>query len=134
MILGFKTHFQDGTPTNFREKILAGIKQTTIREDSKDRFKVGTKLHFATGVRTKQYEQFAEGIVIETVIIRINPAEKFIGSWQLTHTGLETYGFDDSSESFTKLVEMEGFDSADQFWDWFNKPFLGKMILWSLSQ
>ena len=56
MILGFKTHFDDGVPTNFVEKILSGEKIHTLRQSN--RWKTGMYLHMATGVRTKKYKQF----------------------------------------------------------------------------
>lgn len=60
MILSFKQKFKDGTPTNFKEKILAGTKIHTLRES--DRITEGMYLHMAYGVRTKHYQQFNTGI------------------------------------------------------------------------
>ena len=54
MILGFKKQF---CPL-----ILSGAKIHTIREDKYDRWKAGRKIHFATGTRTKEYNQFFSGI------------------------------------------------------------------------
>lgn len=75
MVLGFMKQFPWGEPTFFREKItLEGIKGFgevdvpftfnrklhTIRAGG--RWKPGMKLHMATGVRTKQYNQFNKDI------------------------------------------------------------------------
>lgn len=69
MILGFKTKV-GGKLTLFVQKILACVmavyaaeyipKKHTIRAGK--RWKVGMKLHLATGVRTKEYFQFNENI------------------------------------------------------------------------
>ena len=56
MILGFKEKFADGTPTNFVNKILKGEKIHSIRKG--ERWKAGTLIQMATGVRTKNYKQF----------------------------------------------------------------------------
>lgn len=56
MILGFKKQF--------KQSILDGTKIHTIREDSHNRWKAGNKIHFATGVRTKHYNQFEAGICV----------------------------------------------------------------------
>jgi hypothetical protein len=56
MILGFKTQFANGEPTNFEQKILEGSKIHTLREG--DRWSKGNFIHMATGVRTKEYKQF----------------------------------------------------------------------------
>jgi hypothetical protein len=56
MILGFKTHFPDGTPTDFERKILEGEKIHTLRLGH--RWKPGTPIQMANGVRTTKYRQF----------------------------------------------------------------------------
>jgi len=133
MILGFSAKFQDGTPTNFRDKILKGIKQTTIREDKNDRYKVGTKLHLAEGVRTKNYNCFAEGLIDSLVLIIIKPQEKEIYVMGITSEGVEACSIKSHSEGMEKVIKLEGFDSEEQFWKWFNKPLAGKMIHWKLK-
>jgi hypothetical protein len=90
MILGFMKRFPDKTETKFKEKILRGIyeyqmekcifdpmysggitniqsdnneipKLHTIRNDQHKRWKEGMEIHFCTGVRTKQMDNFAMG-------------------------------------------------------------------------
>ena len=53
MILSFKKQFE--------RPIIHGTKIHTIREDKHDRWKAGNIIHFATGVRTKDYNQFMVG-------------------------------------------------------------------------
>jgi len=71
MILGFKTIFPWGQVNFFEEKIKASLiikfdgiiiipKIHTIRKGN--RWRAGVKIHFATGVRSKGYRQFAEAV------------------------------------------------------------------------
>lgn len=46
----------------FIKPILAQTKKHTIRVDSHNRWRAGMKMHMATGVRTKKYNQFNEDI------------------------------------------------------------------------
>lgn len=65
MILSFKEQFV--TP------ILNGEKIHTIRADEPNRWKAGNKIHFATGVRTRNYRQFETGVCKSTQsIILVN--------------------------------------------------------------
>lgn len=68
MVLGFKEQFVG--------QILNGTKIHTIRFDNKNRWKVGNKIHFATGVRTKKYRQFKLGecMSIQKILI-IRPSK-----------------------------------------------------------
>src|SRR5436190_23967485 len=71
MILGYKRHFKDSTPTLFEEKIISGSlefvanyavepKIHSMREG--DRWHAGMSIQMAYGVRTKHYRQFNKGI------------------------------------------------------------------------
>ena len=63
MILGFKPQF---VPL-----ILTGAKIHTIREDKHNRWKAGNTIHFATGIRTKNYRQFDIGVCysVQTIVM-----------------------------------------------------------------
>lgn len=145
MILGFKPQF--------KPLILDGCKIHTIREDKNDRWKVGTKIQMATGVRTKNYEQFAEAVVTKIMNINIK--------WNLCENGEKSplkndpsryptvivsntlnynYYFENFSElifcrkhlyDMTLFALNDGFNSPDEFFAWFNKDFTGKIIFWS---
>ena len=60
MVLGFKTQ-NNGKPTGFPEKIIAGTKIHTLREDPNNRWQPGNGIQFATGVRTQKYHMFMSG-------------------------------------------------------------------------
>lgn len=53
MILNF-------TVPEHKPAVLAGTKIHSMREDLKNRWKVGMTIHMSTGARTKDYEQFSE--------------------------------------------------------------------------
>jgi hypothetical protein len=128
MILSFKTLFPWGTPTNFIEKITRQPGFTpkihTIRKGK--RWKPGNKIHFATGVRTKNYKQFNFGMCISTQHIAIlkNP-KGFI-------TVIIDYSRILDDEQKQKLATNDGFDSIEDFYKWFEaKGFTGQIIHWT---
>ena len=114
MILGFKPQFVD--------KILSGSKIHTIREDKHNRWKAGNKIQFATGVRTKDYKQFFEG-----ECTGIQKIEIFGATGEVIVDGrrLSLYGDD------YKLLFNDGFDSLQDFFNWFGNDFSGKIIHWT---
>ena len=61
MILCYKKFFPWGEPTNFKAKILSGKKKHTIRRDKNNWWITGRKIQHAHGVRTKNYDHFADG-------------------------------------------------------------------------
>ena len=113
MVLGFNKRFP--------ELILNGIKIHTIREDKNNRWKQGNKIHFATGVRTKNYNQFKEGECISTQHILIYRKSEivYIDNRALRRSELK------------ELAISDGFNNVEEFWKWFNKNFEGKIIHWT---
>lgn len=119
MILGFKKQFE--------QKIIEGNKIHTIRKDPHDRWKPGRKIHFTTGVRTKNYHQFMEGVCISTTFIGIK--------WD---NGIPTIVIEDdiglfypNEDIIERLAKNDGFESVEDFFKWFNKDFNGKIIHWT---
>ena len=117
MVLGFKTQFVP--------KILGGSKIHTIREDKMNRWQKGVKIHFATGVRTKNYAQFMEGVCCfnQAVILCPERQEILLGLNGQMHLL-------DISKNLT-FAQNDGFDTEQDFWGWFNKPFMGVVIHWT---
>lgn len=126
MILGFKTQFA-GKPTLFVEKIKVKEKIHTIRKDPNNRWRVGMSIQFATGVRTKHYRQFKVGDCkgLQSISIRPMPCDIFGQSRVIVD------GNDLSYQQIEQLAKNDGFDSLNDFWDWFNKDFDGWIIHWS---
>jgi hypothetical protein len=119
MILGFKTiHPITKTPTEFVDKILRGIKIHTVRFGN--RWKVGDKIHFATGVRTKDYHQFMEGYVKGTQRVEIYPIDRSI------YVDKNKVKLTDSDFTFN-----DGFETAEDFWEWFKDPIDAQLIHWT---
>lgn len=121
MILGFKQQFI--------EPILKGSKIHTIREDKHNRWKVGKIIHFATGVRTKNYNCFLRALCLRTQIIKIT--YPVIGTENFT---LPLVSVDDNLLTISEIHALavnDGFKNLEEFLTWFNKPFTGKIIHWT---
>lgn len=110
MVLGFKKQFP--------EKIISGQKIHTIRVGN--RWKPGMKIHFATGVRTKNYQQFNSGTCVSVQSIRIYfPSGNVLIDWELFHNK-------------ELLAKNDGFDSFQEMQDWFGKDGVeGQIIHWT---
>jgi hypothetical protein len=129
MNLGFKERFKD--------LILSGEKIHTIREDSTDRWQYGMKIHFATGIRTKNYNCFKEGECINT--------QKIEFKWKQHNKGLvsESWGVQvfidgrnvtNEGDVIDELAKNDGFNDRKEFFEWeaWNKKnFKGKIINWT---
>lgn len=126
MILGFKKKVGD-KPTNFKEKILSFSKKHTIREDKHDRWKQGRMIQFAYGVRTKQFEKFAEMPCLGIQKIRIVISGFAPVFNQIYVDGKEIVGY----KLLNEFAKNDGFDSIEDFFKWFNKDFEGKIIHWT---
>jgi len=133
MILSFKKQFV--------EKIKSGSKTHTIREDKKNRWKIGRKIHFATGVRTKNYNQFAEGVctLVESIEIKYSYkykqtiADVFVNNELLGQTIWFDSKLKNSSFSVDMLVANDGFTRTSDFFEWFDKDFKGKLLHFSIN-
>jgi hypothetical protein len=130
MVLGFKEQFVD--------RILNGSKIHTIREDSKSRWKQGRVIQMATGVRTKKYNKFTEQICISTqkfqIIWNIPFGEEYKG--RLFKVFIDdrcmNNNFWHTKESMLEVIARhDGFDSVNDFLDWFSEDFTGKLIHWT---
>lgn len=118
MVIGFNKQFV--------QPILDGTKIHTIREDKHHRWKVCMQMHMATGVRTKKYKQFAKGTCTGTRRINIYPSEKKVS---IIINSTEEKFF--SKKGIETLAKNDGFASVEDFWEWFNKPFQGKLLYWT---
>lgn len=130
MILAFKPQFV--------QPILDGTKIHTIREDSKDRWKPGKKIHFATGVRTKNYNNFLLKSVIKVQGIHIiwsgTVMKILINGSCVCNFNTAAYHADYSGNGYKFLKRLainDGFQSVEEFYKWFDKNFAGKIIHWT---
>lgn len=117
MIIGF--HKQFVSLIKKRKKLH------TIRADKHNRWKAGMKMHMATGVRTKKYKCFKEITCKSVQEIRIIYYNKgympniYIDALKISNT------------QFYELVIKDGFHNPNEFLNWFNKSFIGKIIHWT---
>lgn len=119
MILAFKPEFVG--------KILDGTKIHTVRRDPHDRWKAGRKIHFATGVRTKDYNQFDEGVCTarQSISIFCDSREIWIEK-EWPHMRQMT------ADEVTYFAKADGFDSVDAMFDFFkNETGYLKLIHWT---
>lgn len=134
MVLGFNKRFV--------EKILSGEKIHTIRTDKNRRWKIGNKIHFATGVRSKEYKEFLKGTCKGTQSIKIDPNTKTVVIEFNNHSlGIKVIENEDivTSDNWIELQDFQietlskndGFDTVEDFWTWFDKPFEGVLIHWT---
>lgn len=95
----------------------------TIREDPHNRWKVGMKIHPVIGNRTPNRFQFAPTLTCTCADkIWITPDARFrviLDGHILTDQEIHTLALND------------GFESVKQFFQWFNEPFVGKLIHWT---
>ena len=101
MILGFKPQL--------KQPILDGIKIHTIRMDKKKRWRKLMKIHYATGVRTKNYNEFKRGVCTGTQRIDIG----WDGTIYIDKKLLSV------SEAY-QLARNDGFNGLQEMFDWFD--------------
>ena len=128
MVIGFNKQFPD--------KITAGTKKHTIREDVHNRWHAGMVMHMATGVRTKNYNCFKLDTCKSTQHICIF-YDYPIGSKRTVVIIDNKYIYDNLCPDLKAIVRMnelafnDGFDSIESFFEWFNSDFSGKLIHWT---
>ncbi|MFE3848944.1 hypothetical protein ACFX5D_13310 [Flavobacterium sp. LB3P45] len=168
MILPFSTQL-NGKPTYFVEKILIGIdkyigvyhtelflksfqekfkskppanysaKIHTIREDKKDRWKVGTEIHFFINCRQKDMFRFAPVLQVVsvqkiTVLWYRQECNAFL-EYKYTYKNRNARVYIDGAaikkEAIEQLSKNDGFDTPEEFFEYFNENFTGKLIHWT---
>jgi hypothetical protein len=98
----------------------------TLRVDSKDIWHAGQSIHMRVFNRTKDTFQFAPVVkCVSTQDIKIihTPGS---ASYRVLIDGLPT-----SLETVALISENDGFDTLDEFLDYFDKGFEGKIIHWT---
>jgi len=129
MILPFKKIDKNKNPTNFKDKILSGVKIHSIREDAGNRRRIGQKIHCAYGARTKKYDCF-----LETTVVGIQKFEiKWIGEVNLPWRSWFIFVDEKKLDAWGcyELYKNDGFETMGGFLAWFNKSFTGKIIHWT---
>lgn len=171
MILPFSTQL-NGKPTYFVERIHKGIRANymlapvdpsvhyppnynfvakdklpqkihTIREDKKNRWKVGTNIDFFINCRQKDMFRFAP--VVPVVSIQEVEIKYFLSGKKKQITifidqkkyvcidytfGVNVTDFD-KQKIMLEFAKNDGFDSVEEFFKYFNEDFKGKIIHWT---
>lgn len=104
MILSFKPEMV--------KPILKGTKIHSIRRDYKQRWKAGMKIHFATGVRTKKYNQFKFGICYSvqkiTMNLKFGFSNIFVDGKRLDPFALNHLGINDGFKNWDGFIKFFG--------------------------
>lgn len=109
----------------------------SIRQDSKNRWKKDILIHFVINNRTKNRFQFTHCIpVISVQDIWIHPSNKTIDVWKKdsdksSDSFKDGYWEELSPSQIEELSKNDGFDNIEDFWEWFNHEFAGKIIHWT---
>lgn len=118
MVIAFKQQF--------KQPILDKKKVHTLREDKHNRWKPGMKMHMATGVRTKNYNQFNLEVCQSTQNIKITNKSNYLNETEVTVDGRQL-----SESEIQQLAWNDGFENLVDFWWWFQDGFTGKIIHWT---
>lgn len=103
--------------------LLDATKIHTLRRDPHNRWKKGRTIHFATGVRTKKYMCFEKGICTGIQICQIKYIKSYI---TITVDGKKL-----SDSETSQLARNDGFESIDDFANWFTHNQTLKIIHWT---
>lgn len=114
----------------FKERILSGVKKTSIRADVRRRWKMQNKIHFWLGnprnVAHNPHE-FAFSYVEQIDEVEIVPNGVICdGVLDVFVNGREVQG-----EELKAFITKEGFDSEEDFKSFFKERFRGVLITWA---
>ena len=112
----------------------ANPKLHTIREDKTDRWKIGNKIDFFINCRQKDMFRFAP-------VLNVFSIQEIEIEWHKRVRSDIHFWYKDVSISINKkylsceqciqLAENDGFDSVEEFFEYFNEDFKGKLIHWT---
>lgn len=103
----------------------------TIRKDEKGRWKKGNKIHFVINNRQPDQYQFAPVVpVIRTQVIIIKYwLSKKTRRYTLPYVLVD--GKNIRGKALDLLAANDGFASREEFFEYFNTDFIGKIIHWT---
>jgi len=112
----------------------------TLREDVLNRWKIGMKIDFFINPRQRKMFRFApvlpvlgiQDIQIKWKINEIRTVEIFIDNeCYVQNYSIEKDNFSLRQERMEQLAKNDGFDSVEDFLDWFSSDWKGKIIHWT---
>lgn len=121
------------------DAISLPAKPHTIREDKTDRWKAGTKINFFINVRKKDMFCFAPVLpVVSVQKVEIlwyrKDCNAFIEHKYLYKDRNVRVYIDGSAikeDKIRLLAKNDGFDTVDDFFEYFKENFIGKLIHWT---
>ncbi|MBS9773832.1 MAG: hypothetical protein KGV59_01565 [Tenacibaculum sp.] len=114
----------------------------TIRKDTKNKWKVGNDIEFKLDISNEfhphaPYIQFAPIIKVKS-IQKIKISEMIMTETKYSYVTknkrifkIEIDNHKLTKKQIEKLAINDGFDSVDDFFEWFNEDFTGKIIHWT---
>ena len=108
----------------------------SMREDIHDRWKAGRMIDFFTGVRTKQAYRFAPRVpVVSVQKVEIEPTEWTTRlCYELKDGRIFQVRVDGRLLTRGKIKQLainDGFETVDEFFQWFDHGWKGKIIHWT---
>ena len=104
----------------------------TIREDKKDRWKVGAKIDFFINCRQKDMFRFAPVLpVISIQKVEIYHNAQSMWNDTIARPTIYIDGYDLHPDKIRQLAQNDGFDTIEDFFAYFNKDYVGKLIHWT---
>lgn len=136
MIVSYKQKFPWKEPTNFKEKILAGTKIHTIREDRSNRWHQGLTMQhcYYKGGMSPDFFFESEYKWQQPIMIFWKEGVKEENGYHFRSGLVPTVmisGTIASKETIEQLARNDGFDSGLMFLKYFNKDFSGKILHWT---
>lgn len=101
----------------------------TIREDKRNRWKVGNDIHFVINNRTKNRFQFAPVLKVKSIQKIFIHVDKGLSSGLYRFVKIDNRQL--SNQEIEDLAINDGFENIKDFFDWFNEDFEGKIIHWT---
>jgi hypothetical protein len=113
------------------EKAKGRKKKHTIRTDSKNRWEAGKNIHFVINNRTPQRFQFAPVVICKSVQLIAIYQNIDSAGFQIANPSVHIDNRNLTPVEIENLAINDGFDSAEDFFAYFNKDSTGKIIHWT---
>ncbi len=126
----FQKRFESKPPVNYNSKIHS------IRKDEKNRWRPGMKIHFYINARQNNMFWFAPVlpvVSIQKINIEYLPSlnNKICKVVWIDDNIFYDEGFNFNQKGMLEFVNNDGFDTIEDFFDYFKEDFTGILIHWT---
>lgn len=137
-VSGICKHLNYTSQTELARKCVEVFpKKHSIRQDYKNRWKVGNKIHFFINNRMPNMFRFAPVMEVKGIqrieIVKVAPVLTLytykVPSKKVYQIIVDGKCLDNIE--MKRLALFDGFDSLDDFFEWFKEGFTGKIIHWT---